>query len=995
MKRKGAIGLIIVLILSVGGYFAYNHFFKEEAMPVVANVSEEKKVVETYETSPDDNFPIHYDIPVDKEWVISFDEELAADTVNGNSVYVLDKDGNKVGVEVSLTDENHSVSVKPASGGYTKGEYYELFMEDTIGYTDGDTVSKTFKMGYFIARDEVLDIVMNKEIITFDETAIVSDSDNILVIDKKQVKEDLVVGDILKVPTDHEVFEEKAIKVLAVSEKRKEVIVQYEQPKFTELFEKFDMYKNIDLTGNGVIFVPAEGVEMNEIASVPTNRMIAASSSAKKQEEFDVKPANTPQVGIEVNKGIEFSIKGVDIKIGKHKAKMNGKLKLHKPTTTWDIDLGFLKVNRLNAQMSYSRTSELETTFKLDKFQKLAKKKFSNDIWQASKEIPLGTMYVPVFPGVFVEGNLSAVYGVNLLSGKGTFDLIVTAKSEETTKVGIIKNKKGYKPVFDYDPKLDVNMQVKGSADAKVTGELQAGITALEVLGLGLEAEGGGYGSGEGIAGTNTKSPFVCFKGDTGFLLGGGIVLDALLIDEVASLKIQEFKFPQNQVNTCQEYKGLSVSPEKIEAKPGQTIELKVNGKYLDKITGKESEKTLLNKLSDLNINTSNENIASLLIRKSKEPVVGGETTPEGVNIKLRTDKNYKLLVKIPKEPEDEKATITIEYKNEKIEVPVHIEGVAKPLPENELKEIVGNLLGGIHTTYRDLGKQYGWIQNHNPPDFNILRPALLNHATPSLTDGTLKDIKDDMYCECDSFLFPNPEFNIRFKVHENTGKKAVVSSIEFANELNGGKMTKYTVVKQNGKWLMDKLEYIDTEKEGMNVTRAELDAYHKTLGTDYGVIINEVTHNGKKVFVVDYGIMGIRGVYSYNTDFIYDIPDDWLPEGYKTEEEEIVEEAEETSSAGGSVLDGDWTSDLGQKLTISNSSETQFDFYLFVSNDRHAGEIQGTAFINGPSATFSESDYGCSLIFEFQEGAIQVTEGAECIAWHGVSVDFQDIYKR
>ncbi|WP_417898805.1 hypothetical protein ABN702_22495 [Bacillus haimaensis] len=204
-------------------------------------------------------------------------------------------------------------------------------------------------------------------------------------------------------------------------------------------------------------------------------------------------------------------------------------------------------------------------------------------------------------------------------------------------------------------------------------------------------------------------------------------------------------------------------------------------------------------------------------------------------------------------------------------------------LPDGEIQGVVTGLFEGILATFRDLGQEYNWSNRSNPADFDTLKPALLQYASEAFMNGHLKELAGKYYCECDAPLIPYPSMDIRFTVRENTGDKIIASSIEFSNELHGdnGGTIYFTIIKEDGKWVMDGWNHVSPEKEDMQVTWEEYSAY---LGAnDKVTFLNEMNHNGEKVYVFfDPNFMGLSAVYASSTNSIYDIPIEWLPVEYR-----------------------------------------------------------------------------------------------------------------
>lgn len=205
------------------------------------------------------------------------------------------------------------------------------------------------------------------------------------------------------------------------------------------------------------------------------------------------------------------------------------------------------------------------------------------------------------------------------------------------------------------------------------------------------------------------------------------------------------------------------------------------------------------------------------------------------------------------------------------------IHGDLRALTKSEAKKVVNELLSGIVGTFDQLGKKHQWsFENH--PDFAILRPELLKYASEEFTDGFLKDVKDDFYCSCDVPPYPYTDFDIRFTLHENTSNRFVASSIEFDNMISSGSTVYYTVVKENGKWVLDKYQWVSIEKEPVHLTWEEVKMYLEKQGSKVE-LLNITKYKEKEVYIYKYaGQQKIIGMFADNSGYLLDVPSDLLP---------------------------------------------------------------------------------------------------------------------
>ncbi|MDR7079498.1 hypothetical protein J2Y03_004556 [Neobacillus niacini] len=309
-----------------------------------------------------------------------------------------------------------------------------------------------------------------------------------------------------------------------------------------------------------------------------------------------------------------------------------------------------------------------------------------------------------------------------------------------------------------------------------------------------------------------------------------------------------------SEENNYYELKEIVISPENLTAKPGEMIELEILGKYVNLHDATELEKSLLvgdENYKKLELHSSDSQSAEVSIRKAA-PVSGTITEKKNEpTIKIKAENEYKAYVTIPKEPLEDTVTITVEYDNKHTaEVVVKIEGVVKAVPKEEVKEIVRSLMEGVMMTFREAGEKYNWANTATKADFSLLRPELIKFASKSLTDGELKELSQEYYCQCDAPFFPSVEYDVRFTIHENTIKKMVASSIDIMNDLgNGGNTVYFTVIQENGKWVLDDWEYVDSNQEPLQLTWKEIETYEKQFDINVK-LVKETTYQNRKVFI-------------------------------------------------------------------------------------------------------------------------------------------------
>jgi len=217
----------------------------------------------------------------------------------------------------------------------------------------------------------------------------------------------------------------------------------------------------------------------------------------------------------------------------------------------------------------------------------------------------------------------------------------------------------------------------------------------------------------------------------------------------------------------------------------------------------------------------------------------------------------------------------SIEELAEKAEAKIN--GDLKVVAENEAKKIVNELLTGIVGTFDRLGEKHQWsFENH--PDFAILRPELLKYASQNFTDGFLKEVKDEFYCSCDVPPYPDTDLDIRFTMHENTADRFVVSSVEFDNMISSGSTVYYTVVKENGNWVLDSYKWVPAKEEPIELSWDEVKMYLEKHGSKVE-LLNTTTYKGKKIYIYEYAEQKpIMGIFADNTGYLWEVPPSLLP---------------------------------------------------------------------------------------------------------------------
>ncbi|SIS42338.1 DUF2927 domain-containing protein [Salimicrobium flavidum] len=104
----------------------------------------------------------------DYDWTVEFNTELDEQSVNGNTIYVEDKDGNPIATTVELKENGEAVLVEAPEEGYRSGATYNLHVAEGISSATGRLLEKEVTMQFEI---EKLPEYSEKEMAYFEEIA--------------------------------------------------------------------------------------------------------------------------------------------------------------------------------------------------------------------------------------------------------------------------------------------------------------------------------------------------------------------------------------------------------------------------------------------------------------------------------------------------------------------------------------------------------------------------------------------------------------------------------------------------------------------------------------------------------------------------------------------------------------------------------------------------------------------------------------------------------
>ncbi|EWG10169.1 beta-propeller domain-containing protein [Cytobacillus firmus] len=129
MKNKwlffGGITLILIILAS------FSFFNRLKIVSTLAGTDEELIVLNN------------------KVWEITFSKELNPESVNNTSVYILNEDGEKEQVRISLENNNKSIEIQPPEEGYSlHSPHYTLVLTDDIKTKRGQNLNQSVKTAF-------------------------------------------------------------------------------------------------------------------------------------------------------------------------------------------------------------------------------------------------------------------------------------------------------------------------------------------------------------------------------------------------------------------------------------------------------------------------------------------------------------------------------------------------------------------------------------------------------------------------------------------------------------------------------------------------------------------------------------------------------------------------------------------------------------------------------------------------------------------------------
>ncbi|WP_421535670.1 Ig-like domain-containing protein [Priestia sp. D3YE.R1] len=1055
MSRRLGILIAAIIIIGAGSYFWYH---KSAATATNQTTSEETKLASEKIDNSSQNTPTYLDTDVNKEWVISFDESLDLKTINSKNIEVFDKNHKVVPVHLELKNQGQSISIQPPKGGYRKGEQYTVQMSKALRYKDGEKVKNSFTFSFVTKREEVKDVVYNPNIHKLKASDVLKASTNTLLLKKTATTSNLKKDDILTVPHEKDVIKEVAVKVKSVGEQDGKVLLEVTQPKFEELFDSVDLYQTYTLASKDLIVKPVKGVTYEKLQAQAADTQIASSNTKESHGEFQVEDVFDAELK-EENGELSFAVN--KLKVSKYFS-IRGHVNLKDPKVITDIrknkrDDKFSRYNMEiktaeEVQLSMVAEKNFENTISSEKLKKALEK---------TRDKTIATVYYPTpVPGLYVTGDIQIggmLFGNEIkktntkkidINDKTTVKAEVYGSADSIQHAGVIKTSKGYKPYINSTGNVSYGFKGRGHIEAEVEPKIGAGVSALGVLGVGVETGVGIKSQVEAIGEVNFDGDDydpvkkvdinACAKASYYPFASVGVEVGMMKDIVIYNPELEVPLTEEKEISTCQQLKKIEAFPKEIVAKPGDTIDMKyMPATYYDIETSHEVQENLLEDkeaTSSMKITTENKKVANVFFTKSKK---GDQPT---------------FKIKIPKHPEGNTTVVTVMVlkgnKHLQVKIPVAIKEANTVIhksknseQEQEAKhaskdkaEVAPKITGkGVTNIYRDiigvlgdLQLEHQWDTAASPlstKEVAMIQQKLEPYATEKFIEQQLTPAFNFFFSSADSIGIPDNLYdNIRLKVLSQSSKRIKVQTIMLSNDTTnrGGYLT-FTAVVENGKWKLDGYAVIDADRKPLNLTWNEIVKINKSpsyeSSSGYRIKrIGEATREwgeGETKKVMMYEVLNpeseserYKEIYLDDGFITFTSPEDQPSPDNKPLNDEISEANTEDTEEKQATKQKDSEPRTGwngtflnaantQSITITNASDEGFDFALRAYYQQNTGDIEGKAhFMSEGKASYDDSgdefSVGCQVQFQKQsDSTVVVDSNAACNQLGGLNVSF------
>ena len=737
----------------------------------------------------------------DKMWTIDFNNDLKSHTVDEKSVFVVDRNNKKIPVFLQVDD--HSVSIQPPKKLYDPGESYTLYVENTVELKNDEKLEKPMKMGFTIERDEKEEVKLNPNIIKIpivDVNKLDEEKADVVV---NSETEKLKEGDIVFFPPNRRdpLQQEQARKIVSVDKKENSIEIHTTMPRFTELIENLNIYKEIDFTAANFIPNPEFDVTAEDVATLPNENLVASLVAAapkrqadiqlikgdklKKRFEKDPKKSD-PNLGVKhSSNAIKLEGRSIEWKVKGQPFSMDITATMYKPHTVWDVEASFLNIKKMNIGIEAEASIEVNNHFGLKKDMEveagLVLEKDKKD--KEPKKILLGTMAVPIASPVIVSLDVYAYVDINM---KGELEAKL---SIENSQIATISKQKNKDYSFTYQSKFhdgDISLRGIAAIDEQLGIMINPQLSIAKAVGVGMELKGGIYEEGTIIADVNSETAVDgCYRMEGGTVLSGSVVVDiasrfVLYEKEISETKSKKDFLTVDQCSKKKQHPVLIAKPKELSMNPNDVTNLKMFLGYLDYETFSYKEEELsVDKLNFISDSTENVNVSNAgKVRVSENP------TKKQTNIKITyKEDGAQLSTKVPIN----------------IKIPKQVDSVGQG--DKEMQNHILGLFQKIQPIIYT-GETYAEHPEALPP-FETVQDSLKPFATTNYINNKLRNIYKTSIGWLDYFGTPfniEPESTKTLKEEENEREYEWLIN----SEADGASKFLIRLKKENNIWKID-----------------------------------------------------------------------------------------------------------------------------------------------------------------------------------------------
>jgi len=101
----------------------------------------------TVHASPTEDLSSRSDVSITKDWNVEFSTKIDASTLDSN-IYVKGSNGDKLPLEVTLSDDGTNATVKAPSSGYEADHTYTLYVDNGVKSASGESLRQAVKMSF-------------------------------------------------------------------------------------------------------------------------------------------------------------------------------------------------------------------------------------------------------------------------------------------------------------------------------------------------------------------------------------------------------------------------------------------------------------------------------------------------------------------------------------------------------------------------------------------------------------------------------------------------------------------------------------------------------------------------------------------------------------------------------------------------------------------------------------------------------------------------------